>query len=315
MIAIVIPYYNYLFFEQTLESLAAQTDKRFKVYIGDDCSPTDPTDLISKFESSIALTYHKYEKNLGMNSLSEHWNRCISLINDEKWIMILGDDDKLDKNVIANFYSNIDDVENASSSLIRLSSVLIDENNNFISETFTHPQKELAKDSLFRKFKKETRSSLTEYFFSKKVFEKYKFKHYALAWHSDDMAWIEFSENKPIYTLNNATAFIRFTNHSISGKKENAKLKAEATYVFFVDILKKNLNYTNTDFSFLVDKFVFFLKLQKKFSLNITVFIITLFYKRKQFGSSFFMVKGYLLNKKTVLKKSLKTKLMQHSYE
>lgn len=39
MLAIVIPYYKITFFEDTLESLAHQTDKRFKVYIGDDASP------------------------------------------------------------------------------------------------------------------------------------------------------------------------------------------------------------------------------------------------------------------------------------
>jgi hypothetical protein len=39
MLAIIIPYYKLCFFEENLQSLAAQTDKRFKVYIGDDASP------------------------------------------------------------------------------------------------------------------------------------------------------------------------------------------------------------------------------------------------------------------------------------
>jgi len=36
MLAIVIPYYKRTFFEETLQSLANQTDKRFQVYVGDD---------------------------------------------------------------------------------------------------------------------------------------------------------------------------------------------------------------------------------------------------------------------------------------
>jgi len=36
MLAIVIPYYKRTFFEETLQSLAKQTDKRFVVYVGDD---------------------------------------------------------------------------------------------------------------------------------------------------------------------------------------------------------------------------------------------------------------------------------------
>ena len=43
MLAIIIPYFKLLFFEETLQSLAIQTDKRFKVYIGDDASPEDPS--------------------------------------------------------------------------------------------------------------------------------------------------------------------------------------------------------------------------------------------------------------------------------
>jgi hypothetical protein len=38
MLAIVIPYYKIRFFEATLQSVAIQTDKRFKVYIGNDAS-------------------------------------------------------------------------------------------------------------------------------------------------------------------------------------------------------------------------------------------------------------------------------------
>lgn len=308
MIAIVIPYYNYRFFEQTLESLVAQTDKRFKVYVGDDNSSKDPTGILLKFESLISLKYHRYDENLGKNCLSEHWNRCVSLIEDESWILILGDDDKLDKNVIEEFYRNYSYIKDLN--LIRLSSVLVDGTNKVISEVYKHPKKELAKKSLLRKLKKQTRSSLSEYIFSKKVFEKHKFKHYKLAWHSDDMAWIEFSENKPIYTLNNAKAYIRFTNESISGKNENMKLKVEATYDFFIDVLKMNLKFTDDEISFLVREFIFFLKLRKKFSVGISIFLVTIFFRRKQYFFSIYIIKEYLLDKKINLKKTLKSNIM-----
>jgi hypothetical protein len=41
MLAIVIPYYKRTFFEETLQSLAKQTDKRFVVYVGDDAGQED----------------------------------------------------------------------------------------------------------------------------------------------------------------------------------------------------------------------------------------------------------------------------------
>lgn len=42
MLAIVIPYYKINYFEETLKSLSNQTDKKFKVYIGNDASENDP---------------------------------------------------------------------------------------------------------------------------------------------------------------------------------------------------------------------------------------------------------------------------------
>lgn len=49
LLAIVIPYYKPDFFEETLQSVAAQTDKRFTLYIGNDASAHDPLPLIQKY--------------------------------------------------------------------------------------------------------------------------------------------------------------------------------------------------------------------------------------------------------------------------
>jgi len=275
MIAIVIPYYNYRFFSQTLESLAFQTDKRFNVYIGDDCSPDDPGKIISKFETLITIKYKRFEYNLGQHSLSEHWNRCVALINNESWIMVLGDDDIIHNNVIENFYKNINQIQLCGSTLIRLSTIVIDENNQVISQRFLHPIKELAKYSLFRKMRDETRSSLTEYIISIQSFNEHKFKHYPLAWHSDDRAWIEFSGEKSIFTINDAIAYIRVSGYSISGNTNNMQLKREANHLFFNYLIKKNLNYTKSEFKFLINNFVHFLKLNNNFNVKVFVFIIT----------------------------------------
>src|SRR5665647_1577360 len=93
MLAIVIPCYHIKFFDKTLESLSNQTDKRFTVYIGDDNSPNNPEELILKFASGLTLKYVKFEENWGSHSLVKQFERCIDLLQDEQWIMILGDDD------------------------------------------------------------------------------------------------------------------------------------------------------------------------------------------------------------------------------
>jgi hypothetical protein len=42
-----------------------KTDKRFKVYIGNDASDEDPTQLLEKFQNQFDFEYQYYETNLG----------------------------------------------------------------------------------------------------------------------------------------------------------------------------------------------------------------------------------------------------------
>ena len=59
ILAIVIPYYKINYFEETLKSLSNQTDKRFKVYIGNDASENDPIEIIEKYSVKLNLDYKK----------------------------------------------------------------------------------------------------------------------------------------------------------------------------------------------------------------------------------------------------------------
>lgn len=229
MLAIIIPYYKNTFFEATLQSLADQTDKRFNVYIGDDASPNDCATIVKQFEGKFDFIYHRFENNLGSSSLTQQWERCIALSNNEEWLMILGDDDVLGANVVEEFYKAKSNIEYCN--VIRFASKVIKDNS--ISEVFFHPTYEKAPDFILRKLKNETRSSLSEYIFSRSVYNKYKFADYPLAWYSDDRAWIEFSENKNIYTINEAVISIRVSDESISGKKDNFSSKNKAKELFY----------------------------------------------------------------------------------
>ena len=78
-LAIVIPAYKKTYLQKTLESIANQTDKRFHLYIGDDCSPYDLKSIVEEFSDRIPLTYHRFKENLGGKDLVAHWERCIAL--------------------------------------------------------------------------------------------------------------------------------------------------------------------------------------------------------------------------------------------
>lgn len=247
MLAIIIPYYKINFFRETLESLANQTDKRFKVYIGDDASLDNPLTLLEIYVSKFDFSYYKFAENLGVSSLVKQWERCIKLSSNEKWIMILGDDDVLENNCIATFYENLNEIEKLKITTVRFASKVINSKGEFLSENYFHPRIESSSNFLMRKLKGGTRSSLSEYIFRRDIIEKVKFKDFPLAWNSDLLAVLEFSEWKNIFTINEAILFFRLSNFNITGKNDDGVIKNNSTVQFYYYLLGKQSDKLSKD--------------------------------------------------------------------
>lgn len=245
MLAVVIPYYKYTFFEETLKSLANQTNKDFKVYIGDDASPENPAKLINRFSDSLAISYRRFNSNIGRISLTQQWERCIAMTAGEEWLMVLGDDDCLGENCIAEFYKRIPEVNDASIQVIRFSTIEINGVSEQISKKYIHPEIELAVDSFYRKFFKRSRSSLSEYVFRREAYEKARFVNLPLAWGADDLAWLYFTNFGEIFTINEAVVYFRLSGANISRKGYEEEVKKESKYFFFSRILDFHLKKFN----------------------------------------------------------------------
>lgn len=241
MISIIIPYYKISFFEDCLQSLADQTDKRFKVYIGDDASSENPTLIVAKFKGLLDLVYHRFDVNLGGKSLVQQWERCIALSNKEEWLMILGDDDVLSPTCIAEFYNKLPEIEEVRCSVVRFATEVIDEENKSISSIYTHPKIENATDFFYRKLTNKTRSSLSEYLFKRTAYDRFGFYNYNLAWYADDRAWLEFSEFQIIYSINSAFVKFRISEENISRGNYKTKEKEVVKLQFFKFIVSKCL--------------------------------------------------------------------------
>ncbi|MEN9907173.1 MAG: hypothetical protein RLZZ540_314 [Bacteroidota bacterium] len=238
MLAIIIPYYRFTFFDKTLQSLANQIDKRFKVYIGDDASPENPIELLEKYKGQFDFVYHRFETNLGNISLTKQWERCIALSSNE-WLMILGDDDVLGENVIEEFYNNILEVKINEINVIRFASQKIDGNGKIISGIFEHPTIERAVQFLFDK----TRSSLSEYIFRKQSVLTIGIRDFPLAWFSDVLAVLEFSNFDVIYTINKSVVSIRISSQSISGSSKYEKQKLQAKFEFYYYLVNNKCHF------------------------------------------------------------------------
>ena len=240
ILAIVIPYFKLNFFKGTLSSLNDQINKNFNVYIGNDASPDNPQGLIDYYKKDLNITYKKFEDNLGGISLTGHWDRCIEMINEEEWIMILGDDDLLDKDVVHNFHTQYSQFS-GKTNVLRFASRVIDSEGNSLSPIFQHPKWEKASDSFFRWLNGKTRSSLSEHIFTKETYEIHKFKNYPLGWHSDDIAWLDFPGTKEIYSINESLVLVRHSGLNITTATDNLDLKKTASIRFYNDLVFEKL--------------------------------------------------------------------------
>lgn len=107
------------------------------------------------------------------------------------------------------------------------------------TDVYKHPKIEDTIDFLFRR----TRTSLSEHVFLKSKVLNVKFKDFPLAWFSDVLAILEFSDFKKIFTINTAIVKIRISSISISGNNYNAKLKSEATFKYYHYLLVNKIKY------------------------------------------------------------------------
>lgn len=233
-LAIIIPFYKKKYFRKTLESLARQTDKNFSLYIGNDNSPDDIEDLLNEFSHKLTFNYKKFNENLGANNLTRQWDRCIAFSDKEQWIMVLGDDDVLDQKVVEEFHSQINRIEASEIKVIRYASQLIDEEDKKTSTVYFNPELENAAASYIRTLKGEGRSTLSEHIFARYAYEKHGFKHFPVAFGSDNVAWLEFPDMGNIHSINTAVVSVRISKEHLSSRDDNGLKykKREGIYLF-----------------------------------------------------------------------------------
>lgn len=237
LLAIIIPYYKIDFFEETLKSVEAQTCKDFNLYIGNDASPKNPEKLISDCLKETQYQYVPYSENIGGKCLASQWERILNEIKDEEWFLILGDDDTLAENFVEAFYNNLSEINKAQSSVVKTKQRWIDEENNAITEFSEHKKLVNPYERLYG------RSSLSEHIFKVSMYKKYGFKKFPLAWKTDNLAVIEFSNGKPVYFMDDTYVNVRISSKSISGQEDkNQKEKKMAVMQYEKYVLNNYYN-------------------------------------------------------------------------
>lgn len=237
-LTIIIPYYKIDFFEETLKSVVTQTNRNFTLLIGNDASPDDPLPLIEKYLKKEEYQYFDYKENWGGKNLALQWERILENVTED-WFQILGDDDTISNNFVEEFYKILHLADQNLSNVIKFSQCWINEASEK-TNSYTHYPLVSSSKSLWRsKYFEKHRSSLSEHIFRTAVYQKHKFKPMPLAWFSDDLAVLEFSQGKEIIFVDAAKVYVRMSEVNISSKTDNQTEKEIARYQYLEIILNK----------------------------------------------------------------------------
>jgi len=219
-LAIVIPAYKIMYFDQALESFANQTCKNFTLYIGDDASPDNLEEIVEKYKSGLSIVYHRFKSNLGSTDLVAHWERCIDLTQDEEWIWLFSDDDIASPDCVSGFFETLDRYmkENVFNKVFRFNLYITDQNlkpvNNF--ETPATFSVEYFLENYFITHKFNNRA--VEFVFSRFLYNsEARFVKFPLAWGSDLATALKFGQKEGFFTINTGKVYWRSSEFNISG--------------------------------------------------------------------------------------------------
>ncbi len=232
----MIPAYKPEFFRAALESVVAQTDRRFRVYIGDDGGPPEIERICTDLSTSgVEIVYRRFDENLGRRSLTAHWNRCVAL-SSEPWVWLFSDDDVMAPDCVASIHEEL--AKGAAGDVLRFDTDVIDGQGKTLAENEPHPALETGVDFIYARLRGERNSYVVEYVFRRDAFDRVGgFPDYPVAWCSDDVAWYSFAGGLPIRTLSKGRVQWRASGLNITDAKRKhrrEKLDAGSQFLRFV---------------------------------------------------------------------------------
>lgn len=234
-LAIVIPAYKNAFLNESLRSLANQTNKNFNIYIGDDCSPYSLKKIVDKYNGVLPINYHRFENNIGAKHLVKQWNRCIELTKDESWLWLFSDDDIADADCVQAFYETRQK-DNGSFDVYRFNTRILNNNNGDITDTPESPFIDSSYNMAIEILKGNRGNSMPDHIFSRAVYNKYGgfvCTDYAQA--ADWATSILFSSEKGICTIHGPKINWRISNQNISGLAAKNKKVLLKGYLQFLE--------------------------------------------------------------------------------
>lgn len=234
-LAIVIPAYKDQFLDKTLTCFANQTNKNFRLYIGDDNSPVDLKAISDKYCNELEIIYHRFDNNIGAKNLVKQWTRCIDLTETEEWIWLFSDDDLVDNHCVDNFFKAIESDDLHKTDIYRFNTVVINRHDEVILRHDADPSFETSEQMAYNLLLSKRSNSLADHIFSRKVYLECGGLVYTEYAQGADWAMsILFSRRNGINVIEQGNFYWRYSGSNISSNIGTTKTKMLPGHLQFV---------------------------------------------------------------------------------
>lgn len=237
--SICIPSYKSKYLQECIDSILEQTVEDFELIILNDCSPEPVEEIVLK-NSDPRIHYFKNDHNVGAFDLVDNWNKCLELSNGE-YITIMGDDDRLAPDYLAEFENLIQAYP--SLSVYHCRSKIIDDHGNDVLLTPALPAFEYVYDSIWHRLRQLRSNYISDYVYNSSALKAQGgFYKLPLAWGSDDITAFIASAKKGIAHSNKPVFEYRSNRLSITSTGNDLhKMMSNLSYAeWFDDFLKNN---------------------------------------------------------------------------
>jgi glycosyltransferase involved in cell wall biosynthesis len=243
-LAFVIPAFKGRYLADTLESLYNQTNKNFRVYVGDDASPDNLKKIIVPYQKRLNLHYVRFSDNLGGYSLVKQWERCVAL-SYEPFFCLLADDDVLHHNCVDDFYVALKE-SNGKYDVYRYSNAVIDETGKLVAYSTLPLQPESNLEFLNARMHNQRISFISSYIINRNAYRREKgFVDFPLAWFSDDASIILFSRLSGIYNISGHPVYWRLSGQNISAPNKDTYLKKIFAFIKYISWIADHFRHSN----------------------------------------------------------------------
>ena len=226
--SICIPAYKDKFLKECITSILNQTNSDFELIILNDCSPY-PIRQITDIFDDLRIKYFENQHNVGAENLIQNWNKLLSLASGD-YIMIMGDDDKLESNYLEEFSLLIERFPKPN--VYHCRSKIIDDNSTSIMLSPSWPELESVYDNIWHRVTERRAQYISDFVYKTSYLKSCGgFFYLPLAWGSDDITAYNASVEHGIAHTNNPVFNYRSNSLSITSSG-NDPLKMDTNLLY-----------------------------------------------------------------------------------